>query len=82
VREAIGQLFAYRHFCYRELGRPDPALVALFSEPIGDAFVELLASLNIEAIWRTEEAWKGYAFDKRSSLLVITETGSTLRQER
>jgi len=72
VREAIGQLFAYRHFCYRELGRPDPDLVALFSEPVGDAFAELLASLQIEAIWRTGESWEGYVLDKRSSLLATT----------
>jgi hypothetical protein len=59
VREAIGQLFAYRHFCYRDIDRPDPHLVALFSEPIGDAFVNLIASLGIEAIWRDQGEWHG-----------------------
>jgi len=61
VREAIGQLFGYRHFCYRDLHRPDPALVALFSEPIGDAFVDLLTSLGIEAVWRDSGEWRGSA---------------------
>jgi hypothetical protein len=59
VRAAIGQLFTYRHFCYRELRRQDPALVALFSEPIGDAFSELLVTLGIEAIWRSNATWHG-----------------------
>ncbi|MER7420666.1 DUF3578 domain-containing protein [Micromonospora peucetia] len=59
VREAIGQLFSYRHFCYREAGRPDPSLVALFSEPVGDALVDLLMSLGIEAIWRQGAEWHG-----------------------
>jgi hypothetical protein len=43
VREAVGQLFAYRHFYYRLQGQPDPLLVALFSEAVGDAFTELLS---------------------------------------
>jgi hypothetical protein len=30
VREAVGQLFAYRHFYYRLEDKPDPLLVALF----------------------------------------------------
>jgi hypothetical protein len=33
VREAIGQLVAYRHFFYRLEGRRDPLLVALFPKP-------------------------------------------------
>lgn len=61
VREAIGQLFSYRHFCYRDIARPDPNLVALFSEPIGDAFVDLLVSLSIEVIWRAGGEWCGRA---------------------
>ncbi|WP_327033926.1 MrcB family domain-containing protein [Micromonospora ureilytica] len=59
VREAIGQLFSYRHFCYRENTRPDPSLVALFSEPVGDALVALIVSLGIEAVWRQGAEWCG-----------------------
>jgi hypothetical protein len=58
VREAIGQLFAYRHFFYREEGRPDPLLVALFSEEPGDAFTPLLSSLDIEAVWLDAGEWR------------------------
>ena len=58
VREAIGQLFAYRHFFYREEGRPDPLLVALFSEEPGDAFTPLLSSLGIEAVWLDAGEWR------------------------
>lgn len=57
VREAIGQLFAYRHFCYRDVGRPEPRLLALFNEPVGDAFLPLLGDLGIEVVWRTTIGW-------------------------
>lgn len=69
VRDAIGQLFSYRHFCYRHAGRPDPLLVALFSEPVGDALVDLLVSVGIETIWRAGTAWCGRAPADVSSLL-------------
>jgi hypothetical protein len=64
VREAIGQLFAYRHFCYREANASDPILVALFSEPVGDAFIDLLGELGIGSIWLERGRWKaaGSAF--------------------
>lgn len=61
VREAIGQLFAYRQAYYRDQGLPDPGLVALFSEPIGIYFAELLVSLGIEVIWRSGPIWMGFA---------------------
>jgi hypothetical protein len=51
VREAIGQLFTYRHPLYRGRQKDDPTLLAVFSEPIGDAFVELLTGLGIAAAW-------------------------------
>lgn len=57
VREAIGQLFSYRHFIYRRRGLEDPALIALFSEPVGGAFVDLLASLGIGAVWHQDGRW-------------------------
>jgi MrcB-like, N-terminal domain len=58
VRDAIGQLYAYRHFYYREKSQSDPLLVALFSEPVGNAFLPLLGSLGIEAIWPQAGAWR------------------------
>lgn len=57
VRDAIGQLFAYRHFYYRQPARPDPKLLALFHEPVGDAFLVLLGDLGIEAICATTSGW-------------------------
>jgi hypothetical protein len=70
VRAAIGQLFAYRHFYYRARNEADPRLVALFSEPVGDAFVGLLTSLDIEAIWHLGgDRWAGLAPAHESSLL-------------
>lgn len=59
VRAAIGQLFAYRHFYFREQGEPDPTLFGLFTEPIGEAFVQLLNSLAIGAVWREQSTWRG-----------------------
>lgn len=59
VCEAIGQLFAYRHFLYRAHGDNDPGLLTLFSEPVGEAFVTLLTALGIQAAWFDEGAWKG-----------------------
>lgn len=58
VREAIGQLYTYRHFHYRCASQPDPLLLALFNEPVGDAFIGLLAELGIEACWREDQAWR------------------------
>lgn len=59
VRDAIGQLFAYRHFLYRARSQPDPTLLALFSEHVGDAFVALLTALGIEIAWFADGTWVG-----------------------
>lgn len=73
VREAIGQLFGYRHFWYRDLKRPDPTLVALFSDPVGDALVDLLVSLGIEAIWRDSGEWQGRSPSVSNALISAIE---------
>jgi len=59
VRQAIGQLFSYRHFYYRTQGKSDPYLLALFNAPIGGAFEQLLESLNIEFVYRSGSQWFG-----------------------
>jgi hypothetical protein len=69
VRAAIGQLYSYRHFYYREYGYPDPALVALFAEPVGAALAALLVSLGIEGIWFAGRNWEGAAPHQDTSLL-------------
>jgi hypothetical protein len=61
VREAIGQLFTHRHFYYREAGRLDPRLLALFNAPVGEAFENLLATLDIDFVCRDGGAWRGSA---------------------
>ena len=61
VRDAIGQLFTYRHFCYREAGRLDPRLLALFNAPIGEGFENLLATLDIDFVCRDGGTWRGSA---------------------
>jgi hypothetical protein len=58
VRDAIGQLFAYRHFFYRRCQMDDPVLVAVFSEPVGEAFVELLETVGVAAVWPEDGAWR------------------------
>lgn len=58
VRDAIGQLFAYRHFFYRRCQVGDPRLVAVFSEPVGDAFVELLETVGVAAVWLEDGRWR------------------------
>lgn len=55
VRAVVGQLFQYRHFLYPQAS--PPKLVALFNEPIGDAYVEFLEGLGIASIWRDSSGW-------------------------
>ena len=69
VREAIGQLFSYRHFYYRIPEKHDPRLVALFNAPIGGAFEQLLESLSIEFVYRSGSQWFG---SQRGLVLIST----------
>jgi hypothetical protein len=55
VRAAIGQLLEYAKFLYEDR---EPRMMALFTEPIGPLFVELLESLNIAAVWKGEQRWE------------------------
>ncbi len=54
VRSAIGQLFDYRHFLYATNKRKVPKLIALFSEPIGAAYVSFLETQDIGSIYLDE----------------------------
>jgi hypothetical protein len=58
VRAAIGQLFTYGHLFYK--GRKRPGLLALFSESVGDIYVDLLEDLGIGVVWK-EDGWRGSA---------------------
>jgi MrcB-like, N-terminal domain len=59
VREAVGQLLEYRRFLYVDKRKPPPELVALFTEPVGDAFVAMLDELGIQAVWNETGMWAG-----------------------
>ncbi|WP_432059729.1 MrcB family domain-containing protein [Streptomyces sp. S1] len=56
VREALGQLYEYRHFLYRQ--QPEPFLVGLFSEEIG-VYAPYLEEQGIASVWRHEGGWDG-----------------------
>lgn len=58
VRDAIGQLFSYRHFYYRSKGLADPRLIAAFNEDVGDALRELLESLGILWAYLQQGEWR------------------------
>ncbi|MEX0170098.1 MrcB family domain-containing protein [Streptomyces sp. LMG1-1-1.1] len=56
VREALGQLYEYRHFLYRE--KPEPFLIGLFSEEIG-VYASYLEERGIASVWRSGDGWGG-----------------------
>jgi hypothetical protein len=58
VRQALAQLLMYRHFLDH---RTAPTLVALFSEPIGQAYAAFLGGLGIMSMWPTDDQWVGSA---------------------
>ncbi|MFI6081493.1 MrcB family domain-containing protein [Streptomyces sp. NPDC051217] len=60
VRHAVGQLFEYSHFLYRERGRPEPHLVGLFTEDVG-VYSGYLEQRGIASIWQTSSGWDGSA---------------------
>jgi hypothetical protein len=67
VRAAIAQLLEYSYFLYPDSRRP--RLMALFSEPVGAAFVDLCSSLDIAAVWKGSEGWEGCQVAERSGLV-------------
>ena len=57
VRDAIGQLFPYRHEYYTKQNRPQPQLIALFNRPVDKMWLELLAQLKIGVINWNGSSW-------------------------
>lgn len=57
VRAALGQLYSYRHFLYR--ASQEPKLVAIFSEPVGAAYVEFLETCSVRSVWKRVGGWAG-----------------------
>jgi hypothetical protein len=72
VRAALGQLLTYRHFLWPPPAAP-PHLLALFSEPIGDAYVALLEQLGIASVWRESGTWRGSESAVAASIGTRTE---------
>ncbi|MFC9744367.1 MrcB family domain-containing protein [Streptomyces niveus] len=58
VRQAVGQLFEYSHFLYRERGRPEPHLIGLFTEDVG-VYSSYLEQRGIASMWQTSRGWGG-----------------------
>lgn len=56
VRAALAQVLMYAHFLR---GKPAPILLALFSESIGDAYVEFLETYDVASIWSAGDGWDG-----------------------
>ncbi|MFI2366906.1 MrcB family domain-containing protein [Streptomyces sp. NPDC018833] len=56
VREAVGQLYEYRHFLYQQ--QSEPFLIGLFSEEIG-VYAPYLEERGIASIWQHGAGWGG-----------------------
>lgn len=56
VRSAVGQLLTYSHFLYDSA---KPRLVALFSEPVGNAYAAFLQEHEIASVWWEGSGWRG-----------------------
>lgn len=56
ARAAVGQLAEYAHFLY-EPNFP-PRKMALFTEPLGKAFVEMLEAQGIAVVWKGPGGWE------------------------
>ena len=67
VRSALGQLLAYSYFLYEPT--ESPRLIALFSEPVGSAFEQFLAKLNVLAIWWDAGRWQGTDAARKTRLV-------------
>ncbi|WP_031076269.1 MrcB family domain-containing protein [Streptomyces sp. NRRL S-118] len=57
-REAVGQLFEYRHVHYERAGKTAPHLLALFTRDIGD-YADYLETLGIASVWERPDGWGG-----------------------
>lgn len=54
VRAAAAQLLMYRYLLYSD---PQPAMLALFSESVGDVYVASLETVGIGSAWREDDGW-------------------------
>ncbi len=61
----------YRHFLDH---RTAPTLVALFAEPIGQAYAAFLGGLGIMSMWPTDDQWVGSASAVAEGLAALTSS--------
>lgn len=66
-RAAIGQLLEYSHFIYAPGFRP--RMMALFTEPLGDAFIALLETHGIAAVWKGRRGWDASGLARKAGLI-------------
>lgn len=67
ARAAMGQLFEYSYFLYDS--QSQPGRMALFTEPLGDAFVALFDALDIGAVWKGPDGWDGSNVARQAGLI-------------
>lgn len=73
VRGALGQLLAYRHFLYQ--GLPQPRLLALFAEDVGEAYTAFLEEVGVASVWKAGRDWRGSSTAVAASLALASEGG-------
>lgn len=74
VREALGQLFFYRHM-YHGGAKLPTALVALFNESVGELSLQFLQSCQINAVWKQGGSWRGKQGAAQMGLVECQEPG-------
>lgn len=67
ARAAIGQLLEYSHFLYEP--ECQPRKMALFTEPLGDAFIALFEALGIGAVWKGAKGWDASGLAREAGLI-------------
>lgn len=58
VRAALAQVLMYAHFLG---GTPRPSLLALFSESVGQGYVDFLDAHGVASVWAADSGWEGSA---------------------
>ena len=54
VRAALAQALEYRFFLH---GEPRPRPLALFDQPVGDAYIEFLEAHGVALVWQHDGGW-------------------------
>ena len=71
VRAALSQLLEYAFVLYPFDRRP--SLMALFSEPVGRLYVDLLESHDIAVVWKGNYGWSGSILAESANLFCQSE---------